>query len=57
MFEKLKERFTTEPVLVMPDLDKEIRVETNALDFAIVTRVKQKRSYARMQQELYNTNP
>jgi len=56
-FEELKERFTTEPVLVIPDLDKEMRVETDALDFVIVTRVKQKRGYARMQQELYNTNP
>ena len=26
MFEKLKERFMTEPVLVTPDLDKEMRV-------------------------------
>jgi len=30
----LKERFTTELVLVTPDLDKEIRVEANASDFA-----------------------
>jgi len=30
----LKERFTTELVLVIPDLDKEIRVEVDALDFA-----------------------
>jgi len=34
-FEKLKEKFTTEPVLVTPDLDKEIRVEANASDFAM----------------------
>ena len=33
-FEELKERFTTEPVLVTPDLDKEMRVEADALDFA-----------------------
>jgi len=33
-FEELKERFTTEPVLVIPDLDKEMRVEADALDFA-----------------------
>ena len=33
-FEKLKERFTTEPVLVTPDLDKEIRVEADVSDFA-----------------------
>ena len=31
----MKERFTTELVLVIPDLDKEMRVETDALDFAI----------------------
>ena len=30
----MKERFTTELVLVTPDLDKEMRVETDALDFA-----------------------
>ena len=33
-FEELKKRFTTEPVLVTPDLDKEIRVEADASDFA-----------------------
>ena len=33
-FEKLKERFTMEPVLVIPDLDKEMRVEADASDFA-----------------------
>ena len=33
-FEELKERFTTEPVLVIPDLDKKMRVEADALDFA-----------------------
>jgi len=32
-FEEL-ERFTTEPVLVTPDLDKEMRVEADASDFA-----------------------
>jgi len=31
----LKERFTTEPVLVTPDLDKEIKVEADASDFAM----------------------
>jgi len=30
----LKKRFTTEPVLVTPDLDKEMRVEADASDFA-----------------------
>ena len=35
MFKELKRRFTTEPVLVTPDLDKEIRVEADASDFAI----------------------
>ena len=34
-FEKLKEKFTTEPVLVIPDLDKEIRVEADASDFVM----------------------
>jgi len=33
-FEELKERFTTEPVLVTPDLDREMRVEVDASDFA-----------------------
>ena len=33
-FEELKRRFTTEPVLVTPDLDKEMRVEADASDFA-----------------------
>ena len=31
----MKERFTTEPVLVTPDLDKEMRVEADASDFAM----------------------
>ena len=35
VFEELKKRFTTEPVLVTPDLDKEMRVEMNASDFAM----------------------
>ena len=30
----MKERFTTESVLVTPDLDKEMRVEADASDFA-----------------------
>ena len=34
MFEEL-ERFITEPVLVIPDLDKKIRVEADASDFAM----------------------
>jgi len=34
-FEELKERFTTEPVLVTPDLDKEMRVEADASDFVM----------------------
>ena len=33
-FEELKKRFTTELVLVTPDLDREIRVEADASDFA-----------------------
>jgi len=34
VFAKLKEIFMTEPVLVTPDLDKEMRVEADALDYA-----------------------
>ena len=34
VFEELKERFATEPVLVTPDLDKEMRVEADVSDFA-----------------------
>jgi len=33
-FEELKERFTIEPVLVTPDLDKEMRVKADTSDFA-----------------------
>jgi len=33
-FTKLKEIFTMEPVLAAPDLDKEIRVEVDASDYA-----------------------
>ena len=32
-FEELKERFTIKPVLVTPDLDKEMRVEADVSDF------------------------
>ena len=35
VFEKLKEEFMMEPVLITPDLDKEIRVEANAPNFVI----------------------
>jgi len=35
MFEELKERFTIELVLVIPDLDEEMRVEADVLDFAM----------------------
>jgi len=34
-FGRLKEIFTSEPVLAAPDLDKEMRVETDASDYAI----------------------
>jgi len=33
-FEELKRRFTTEPVLAVPDRDQEMRVEVDALDCA-----------------------
>jgi len=32
-FRKLKEVFTIEPVLAIPDLDKEIRVEADTSDY------------------------
>ena len=35
VFEELKKRFTTEPVLVIPDLDREIRVKVDVLDFTM----------------------
>ncbi len=35
MFNELKKRFMTEPVLVTLDLDKEMRVEVDVLDFAM----------------------
>ena len=35
VFEELKERFMMEPVLVTSDLDKEMRVEVNILNFVI----------------------
>jgi len=35
VFEELKKRFTMEPVLVTPNLDKEIRVEADASDFVM----------------------
>jgi len=35
MFEGLKRRSVEKPILVTPDLDKEMRVEMNALDFAM----------------------
>jgi len=34
-FTKLKEIFTTKPVLAAPDLDKEMRVEADASDYAM----------------------
>ena len=33
-FEKLKTVFTTEPILAIPDIDREMRVEADALDYA-----------------------
>jgi len=35
VFEELKKRFTTESVLVTPDLDREMRVEADVSDFTI----------------------
>ena len=34
-FEKLKKRFTQEPVLAAPDLDKKMRMEVNTSDYAM----------------------
>jgi len=34
VFRDLKERFTKEPVLTVPDLDKRIRIEVDMLDYA-----------------------
>ena len=34
VFDKLKRVFTTKPVLVAPDLDKEFRIEADASNYA-----------------------
>jgi len=34
VFGKLKEKFTTEPVLAIPDLDRKMRVEADSSDYA-----------------------
>ena len=33
-FKELKKRFTEEPVLAIPDIDKKMRMEVNASDYA-----------------------
>jgi len=35
VFKGLKEKFTKEPVLAVPDLDKKMRMEVNALDYVM----------------------
>ena len=35
VFKKLKVVFTTKPILAIPDIDKEIRVEADTLDYAM----------------------
>jgi len=35
VFERLKAVFTTEPILAIPDINREMRVEADALDYAI----------------------
>jgi len=34
VFRELKERFIKEPVLAVPDIDKKMRMEIDALDYA-----------------------
>ena len=34
MFERLKTVFTTEPILAILEIDREMRVEVDALDYA-----------------------
>ncbi len=34
-FKELKKRFTEEPVLAAPDIDKKMRMEVDALDYAM----------------------
>ena len=35
VFKELKERFTKEPVLAAPDIDKKMRMEVDASDYAM----------------------
>jgi len=35
VLERLKAVFTTEPVLAIPDIDREMRVEADASDYAV----------------------
>jgi len=35
VFERLKVVFTTEPILAIPDINREMRVETDASDYAM----------------------
>ena len=35
VFGELKEKFTKKPVLVVPDLDKKMRMEVDTLDYAM----------------------
>ena len=37
-FKKLKEKFTKEPVLAVPDLDKKMRMEVDASDYVLQLR-------------------
>ena len=35
VFRELKEKFTKEPVLAAPDLDKKMRIEVDVLDYTM----------------------
>jgi len=54
-FELLKERFTSEPILIIFDPEKPITIETNALDFAISAVASQPDSQGRLKSFAYHS--